>query len=64
MEGFSYIAICQIAEGFGKRSVVPNGIRRGGFAHSRKTGSFKVFTPPELISLTSVSTRKKLEAEG
>ena len=36
MEGFSYIAICQIAEGFGKRSVVPNGIRRGGFAHSRK----------------------------
>jgi len=42
----------------------PTGIRRGGFAHSRKTGSFKVFTPPELISLTSVSTRKKLEAEG
>ena len=45
-----------------KRS--PTGIRRGGFAHSRKTGSFKVFTPPELISLTSVSTRKRLEAEG
>lgn len=43
MEGFSYIAICQIAEGFGKRSVVPNGIRRGGFAHSRKTGRFKAF---------------------
>lgn len=41
MEGFSYIAICQIAEGFGKRSVVPNGIRRGGFAHSRKTACFE-----------------------
>lgn len=51
MEGFSYIAICQIAEGFGKRSVVPNGIRRGGFAHSRKIVSFKVLAPPELIYL-------------
>ena len=48
MEGFSYIAICQIAEGFGKRSVVPNGIRRGGFAHSRKTASFKAFKLMEL----------------
>ena len=43
MEGFSYIAVCQTAEGFGKRSVVPNGIRRGGFAHSRKTVRFKAF---------------------
>ena len=49
MEGFSYIAICQIAEGFGKRSVVPNGIRRGGFAHSRKTASFKAFKLMELV---------------
>ena len=28
MEGFSYIAVCQTAEGFGKRSVFPTGIRR------------------------------------
>ena len=51
MEGFSYRAICQIAEGFGKRSVVPNGIRRGGFAHSRKTASFKAFKLMELVCL-------------
>ena len=48
MEGFSYIAICQIAEGFGKRSVVPNGIRRGGF---EENSTFQGILPPERICL-------------
>lgn len=43
MEGFSYITVYQVAEGFGKQNVVPNGIRREGFAHSRKTVRFKAF---------------------
>ena len=59
MEGFSYIAVCQTAEGFGKRSVVPNGIRRGGFAHSRKTVRFKASCRRNVSVYSSVLTSRK-----
>lgn len=51
MEGFSYIAVCQTAEGFGKRSVVPNGIRRGGICPLEENSTFQGILPPERICL-------------
>ena len=46
--------ICKIAEGFGKRKGFPNGIRRGGFAHSRKKAGFKAFSRWNLSVYSSV----------
>ena len=47
------------AEGFGEPRSSLDGIRRGGFAHSRKTGSFKAFQPMELICLFFCPNKSK-----
>ena len=38
---FVFLNYVCIAEGFGKQTRFPNEIRRGGFAHSRRTGGFE-----------------------